>query len=194
MKSTVIILGSSEGKLYAEKLQNLLISRFRNMNMLYDCVVWFDPLVWENGEVTLSSLIDKAKNLKQENGFAIVLFTPDDIIELRNEIMYCSRDNVWLEYGLFVGAIDKSRVFAICPRDPVEKGGKQKSWRKPSDFQQYALLYEYRDQLKESELSLNLIATEIADRINHRFPQTVCAQQTFDNKSTDNKKLFDPHY
>ena len=194
MKRTVIIWGSSEGKPYAEKLQNLLISRFRNMNMLYDCIVWFDSLVLENGEVTLSSLLDKAKNLKQENGFAIVLFTPDDIIELRNEIMYCSRDNVWFEYGLFVGAIDKSRVFAICPRDPVEKGGMKKSWRKPSDFQQYALLYEYRDQIQESELSLNLIATEIADRINRRFPQAVCSQQGFDNKSADNKKLFDLHY
>lgn len=43
MKKTVLILGSSEGIAYAEKMQNLLMSRFRNMNMDYDCVLWSDP-------------------------------------------------------------------------------------------------------------------------------------------------------
>ena len=96
------------------------------MNMDYDCVLWSDPMVWENGEVTLTSLIHRAQKLKKEEGFAIALFTPDDIVELRNETQYCSRDNVWLEYGLFVGIMDKSRVFAVCPSEPVEKGGVKK--------------------------------------------------------------------
>ena len=64
MKKTVLILGSSEGIAYAEKMQNLLISRFRNMNMDYDCVLWSEPMVWENGEVTLTSLIHRAQKLK----------------------------------------------------------------------------------------------------------------------------------
>lgn len=195
MKESVIILGSSEGKSYAEKLQNLLIGRFRNMNMVYDCVVWFDPLVWENGEVTLASLIKKANELRRTNGFAIVLFTPDDIIELRNETMYCSRDNVWLEYGLFVGIIDKSRVFAVCPKNPIRKNGEEKIWRKPSDFQQYALQYEYREQLEESEIDLNVVATEIADRINRRFLQIHSSvNQISDNLKREDKKLFNPSY
>lgn len=195
MKESVIILGSSEGKSYAEKLQNLLIGRFRNMNMVYDCVVWFDPLVWENGEVTLASLINKANELRRSNGFAIVLFTPDDIIELRNETMYCSRDNVWFEYGLFVGIIDKSRVFAICPKNPIRKNGEGKIWRRPSDFQQYALQYEYREQLEESEIGLNVVATEIADRINRRFPQIPSSvNQISDNPKRDDKKLFEIRY
>lgn len=195
MKKSVIILGSSEGKSYAEKLQNLLNSRFRNMNMVYDCVVWFDPLVWENGEVTLTSLINKANELKRTNGFAIALFTPDDIIELRNDIMYCSRDNVWLEYGIFMGVLDKSQVFAICPKDPIEKDGKKKKWRKPSDFQQYALLYEYKEQLKEGDLSLNAVAVEIADRINRQFPQaSYLENHVMNNQSENKKKLFNPSY
>lgn len=195
LKESVIILGSSEGKLYAEKLQHLLINRFRSMNMVYDCVVWSDSLVWENGEVTLVSLINKANELRRTNGFAIVLFTPDDIIELRNETMYCSRDNVWLEYGLFVGIIDKSRVFAVCPKNPIKKNDEEKNWRKPSDFQQYALQYEYKEQLEESEIDLNVVATEIADRINRKFPQIPSSiKQRSDNPKRDSKKLFKPSY
>lgn len=163
--------------------------------MVYDCVVWFDPLVWENGEVTLTSLINKANELKNTNGFAIILFTPDDMVELRNETMYCSRDNVWLEYGLFVGIIDKSRVFAICPKNPIRKNGEEKNWRKPSDFQQYALQYEYREQLEESEIGLNVIATEIADRINRKFQQiSSSVNQISNTQKRDGKKLFNPSY
>lgn len=171
MKKPVLILGSSEGIAYAEKMQNLLMSRFRNMNMDYDCVLWSDPMVWENGEVTLTSLIHRAQKLKKEEGFAITLFTPDDIVELRNETQYCSRDNVWLEYGLFVGIMDKSRVFAVCPSEPVEKGGVKKVWRKPSDFQQYEMKYEYKDTVKEAEPGLSGLAVQIADRINLKFPR-----------------------
>ena len=175
MNNIVIILSSTEGELYAEKLQNLLMNRFRNMSMNYDCILWSDPLVWENGEVTLTSLINKAKELKRKEGFAVALFTPDDLIALRGEEKYCSRDNVWLEYGLFVGIMDRTRVFAVCPREPISKCGVKKGWRTPSDFQQYAMRYEYMDNLKDAELALNNIATEIADRINHMFPpQKIC--------------------
>lgn len=191
MKS-VIILGSSEGKSYAEKLQSLLLSRFRNMVMAYDCVLWSDPMVWKNGEVTLTSLIEKAQELKRTGGFAITLFSPDDIIELRNEIKYCSRDNVWLEYGLFVGIMDRSRVFAICPQEPVEKFGRKLGWRKPSDFQQYAMRYEYKDCLGDAESGLTIIATEIADRINRAFPSEPNNGRNDDNDN--DKPQFDRSY
>lgn len=180
---SVIILGSSEGKPYAEKLQSLLLSRFRNMAMTYDCVLWSDPMVWKNGEVTLTSLIEKAQELKRKKGFAITLFSPDDIIKLRNETKYCSRDNVWLEYGLFVGIMDRSRVFAVCPHEPVEKAGRKLGWRKPSDFQQYAMRYEHKDCLSDAESSLTIIATEIADRINRTFPRTHSRGRNDDSNS-----------
>lgn len=162
--------------------------------MQYDCIVWFDPLVWGNGDVTLVSLIEKANNLKQEEGFAVVLFTPDDIIKIRNEVMYCSRDNVWLEYGLFVGIIDRSRVFAVCPCNPVVKSERKLEWRKPSDFQQYALSYEYNDQIKDSEQRLKEIATEIADRINRQFPCKFDFNQLSGNHNENCDKLFKTSY
>lgn len=192
MKKTVLILGSSEGIAYAEKMQNLLISRFRNMNMDYDCVLWSDPMVWENGEVTLTSLIHRAQKLKKETGFAITLFTPDDIVELRSETQYCSRDNVWLEYGLFVGIMDRSRVFAVCPSEPVEKSGAKKVWRKPSDFQQYEMKYEYRDSIKDAEPSLSGLAVQIADRINLKFPKNPSSDS--DGEKTDSSPVFRRSY
>ncbi len=171
MRGHIIILGSSEGKAYAEKLQRLLLDRFRCMEMDYDCVLWSDPLVWENGGVTLTSLIKKAQELKREKGFAVALFTPDDTIKHRNNVQFCSRDNVWLEYGLFVGIMDISRVFAVCPCNPVKKASEEKNLRKPTDFQQYEMRYAYKDCIEDAEENLTIIATEIADRINLKFPR-----------------------
>lgn len=170
MKKTVLILGSSEGIDYAEKMQNFLLRHFRNMNVNYDCVLWTDPMVWENGEVTLASLIHKAQHLKENDGFAVTLFTPDDVVQLRDKEQYCSRDNVWLEYGLFVGIMGISRVFAMVPTEPVEKDGEKKSWRKPSDFQQYKISYTYRSTAREATSSLDNCAVEVVERINHMFP------------------------
>lgn len=67
--------------------------------------------------------------------------------------------------------MDKSRVFAVCPSEPVEKGGVKKVWRKPSDFQQYEMKYEYKDTVKEAEPGLSGLAVQIADRINLKFPR-----------------------
>ena len=189
---TVLILGSSEGIAYAEKMQNLLIRRFRNMKMAYDCVLWSDPMVWENGEVTLNSLIHRAQKLKEEAGFVITLFTPDDIVELRSETQYCSRDNVWLEYGLFVGIMGSSRGFVMCPKEPVEKSGEKKIWRTPSDFQQYEMQYEYSDSLKEAESSLSEFAVQIADRINREFLKKSFSNP--DEKGHNSEPEFRPSY
>lgn len=171
MRRHIIILGSNEGKAYAEKLQTLLLNRFRHMQMDYDCVLWSDPLAWENGGVTLTSLINKAQELRREKGFAIALFTPDDTLKCRNSIQFCSRDNVWLEYGLFVGIMDISRVFAVCPCNPVKKASEEKNWRKPTDFQQYEMKYVYNDCIEDAVENLVTIATEIADRINLELPR-----------------------
>ena len=171
MRKEILIVGSNEGTTYAEKMQNLLLDRFRNMKMDYDCILWSDSMVWENGEVTLNSLIHAAQKLKNNEGFVIALFTPDDIVELRDERQYCSRDNVWLEYGLFVGIMDKSRVFAMCPIDPIEKNNIKMKWRRPSDFQQYEMKYEYKDSVKDVESCLSSLAVQIADRINLTFPR-----------------------
>lgn len=189
---TVLILGSREGEEYAKEMQYQLIRRFRNMNMEYDCVLWSDPGVWQNGEVTLTSLINNAQKLKKDKGFAITLFTPDDIVELRNETQYCSRDNVWLEYGLFVGIIGRSNVFAVCPKEPIKKNGEEKAWRKPSDFQQYEMRYEYSDSIKCAAPSLKEVAVQIADIINSVLIQNSNSEPY--KKSYNSQPEFRPSY
>lgn len=165
-KNMVLILGSSEGLQYAKELQSLLLERFRTMSMECDCVLWNSSTVWLNGSATLDSLIEKAKELKKAKGFAITLFTPDDIVDMRKDSQYCSRDNVWLEYGLFAGIIGKKYVFAVCPENPVVKEGLAKDWRRPSDFNLYELQYHYEDTVGKS--SIEKVAIGIADRI-HRL-------------------------
>jgi CRP/FNR family cyclic AMP-dependent transcriptional regulator len=55
--------------------------------------------------------------LSQQLDFAIVLATQDDFEESRGELKFKARDNVWLEYGLFLGALGMDRTFILLQRD-----------------------------------------------------------------------------
>lgn len=49
--------------------------------------------------------------------FAIFIFTPDDLIIIRDEKKLVVRDNILFELGLFTGTIGKRRCFIVKPRD-----------------------------------------------------------------------------
>jgi len=53
----------------------------------------------------------------QQLDFAIVLTTQDDFEESRGELKFQARDNVWLEYGLFLGALGMDRTFILLEAD-----------------------------------------------------------------------------
>ncbi|MBP3541543.1 MAG: nucleotide-binding protein [Clostridia bacterium] len=165
MRKKILILGSNDELSYAERMSMALSERFSNEPLDFECVLWNNPLIWKNGSTTLPSLIDMAIELKREGGFVLAVFTPDDVVELRGKSQFCSRDNVWLEYGLFVGMLGISHVFAMCPQNTVTKAGKELDWRKPSDFQQYSLFYQYKDKADDANLELRGLATIIVDKI-----------------------------
>lgn len=48
--------------------------------------------------------------------FAILVISPDDIIESRGIEMYGPRDNILFELGLFMGGISRERTFMVKPR------------------------------------------------------------------------------
>jgi len=75
---------------------------------------WDDPGLFVN-QYTLPRLIEIAAIMDA----AVILFTEDDIVEKRGEVTFQPRDNVNLEYGLFVGKHGQARVIMCCVERPA---------------------------------------------------------------------------
>ena len=105
-----------------EKPRIFIGSSSEGLNIANACNVSLDHIAevspWTNafdqaGSSTLSSLISKAENID----FALFVFSPDDIITIREKNERTVRDNVLFELGLFIGAIGKKRCFILQPRN-----------------------------------------------------------------------------
>lgn len=69
--------------------------------------------IFEPGGDTMNSLTTKARNMD----FALFIFAPDDITNMRERVQPTVRDNVLFELGLFFGCLGKERCFILKPRD-----------------------------------------------------------------------------
>src|SRR5690348_10383657 len=97
-----IFVGSSkEGIRAARAVQQILTD---------DCEVevW-DQGVFGFGQNYLESLLDAVEKFD----FAILILTPDDLVESRGELSNSPRDNVIFELGLFIGGLGRKRTFLI---------------------------------------------------------------------------------
>lgn len=103
-----IFIGSSiEGVPVAEAIQvNLLRDSFH-------AVMWNDQDVFKPGKSVLDNLI----GLLDVFGFAIFVFSKDDVIHIRNRDLTAVRDNVIFELGLFMGRMGPENVFFVVPED-----------------------------------------------------------------------------
>jgi predicted nucleotide-binding protein len=77
----------------------------------------FEPTVWSQGifelsGLTIDSLIKQLSNFE----YAIFVFSPDDVVKIRHHESSVVRDNVIFEFGLFIGALGRDRVFFVTPR------------------------------------------------------------------------------
>jgi Predicted nucleotide-binding protein containing TIR-like domain len=77
-----------------------------------------DVVVWSQGifELTSNALDDLLKTAADFD-FAIFVFSPVDVVTIREKQYLSVRDNVIFELGLFMGKLGKSRSFAISPKD-----------------------------------------------------------------------------
>ena len=74
--------------------------------------------IWRNGTFELSSnTIDSLIKKAESVDFSLFIFSPDDILIIKNKQKAVVRDNVLFELGLFIGAIGKERCFMLKPRD-----------------------------------------------------------------------------
>ena len=113
-KPFVFIGSSSEGKAIAEDLKGLLDDG------TIDVKIWSDG-VFDASDTAIESL----ENMVRESDFAILVLTPDDTVKSRGAHAAAPRDNVIFELGLFMGALGRKRVFALC-----ENPGKATPWQR----------------------------------------------------------------
>jgi predicted nucleotide-binding protein len=101
LKPRVFIGSSVEGKAVADHLSVALEHDA-------DCTVWSDG-VFGLSETSIESLETQLRSVD----FAILIATPDDKATKRGRSVNTMRDNVLFEFGLFIGALGRKRVFLV---------------------------------------------------------------------------------
>lgn len=120
-----IFIGSSTNGIHqAECLKKLLES---NNDIDVSCDIWTDPRIFKPSISTLGNLLAEANKLHKSNGYAILIFTPDDKVYLNQgvnnndiEAVVSPRDNVIFELGLFLGKLEdisREHVMSVQPDD-----------------------------------------------------------------------------
>jgi len=95
----IVFIGSStEGYPVAEAIQTSLSGEA-------EAVIW--KTLFEPGYVTIEALDEKSSDFD----FAIFVLSSDDVLESRGLKHSAPRDNLLLEFGLFVGRLGRDRVF-----------------------------------------------------------------------------------
>ncbi len=104
IRPTVFVGSSVEGLKTAKTIQVLL-------DHACQVTIWSQG-VFGLGEGSLESLV----RALGEFDFAILVMTPDDLVESRENRRQAPRDNVLLELGMFIGALGRERTFALYDR------------------------------------------------------------------------------
>ena len=108
-RPTLFIGSSKAGLSIAESVQ---------VNLDHEC----DVTLWSQGVFglgggTLETLVEQVEIYD----FALLVLTPDDLIESRNVTQPSPRDNVLLELGIFIGGLGRKRTFITYDRDSLIK-------------------------------------------------------------------------
>ena len=114
VKQRVFVGSSTEGLEIAHAVQS-------NLESEAEVRVWSQD-VFRPGEHVLESLLRQTA----ESDFGVFVFSPDDIVEIRNSEQLTVRDNVVFELGLCIGRLGSKRSFILMPKVP--------SLRIPSDL------------------------------------------------------------
>ncbi|MEB3104066.1 nucleotide-binding protein [Ferviditalea candida] len=94
-------------------VESLEIARALQVILDYDC----ESVIWNQGVFKLSSTTMHDLSRIEDIDFAIFIFSPDDLTTIRNQEYRTVRDNLILEFGMFVGKLGLDRVFFVIPKD-----------------------------------------------------------------------------
>jgi hypothetical protein len=101
-----------------------------------EITIWNEG-VFKPGESYLESLF----NALDRFDFAVLIFTPDDVVIQRGEQNLSPRDNVMFELGLFLGRFGKARTFVLRSNEPINY---------PSDLAGVTILYYESDRIDKN--------------------------------------------
>lgn len=107
-KPKLFVISSVEALGVADQIETVLSHHYKD----FEVVRWSHE-VFEPAEYTLESL---EKQLDRCD-FAVAIAQPDDTVNTRGVIQQAARDNVILEYGMFLGRLGRARAFLMLPRD-----------------------------------------------------------------------------
>jgi len=101
-KDTLFIGSSSEG-----------LSTARAIKEQFDSEM--DVTLWNEGVFKMNaSYLESLLRASNSYDFAILVFTPDDLVTSRSQQQSVPRDNVIFEHGLFLGRLGPNRAFIVC--------------------------------------------------------------------------------
>lgn len=110
----------------------------------------------------------------EANDFAVFVFSPDDVVTIREKVYLTPRDNTMFELGMFWGRLKRSRVFFIVPAatEPERNGLRIDDFHIPSDLSGLTLLkYEIRSD-RNYRAAVNVACAHIIGRIQELGPFT----------------------
>lgn len=105
LKPKVFIGSSVEGVNIANAIQSQL-------ERSCEITVWKDG-IFKLSENTLESLEKALNNME----YGIFVFSPDDVLKIRDIEKLSIRDNVLFEFGLFMGKLGREKVFFVVPEN-----------------------------------------------------------------------------
>lgn len=114
-----VFIGSSRERMNLAKAVQSVLANSKSVLT----VPWWAGVFKEN-QYNLPSLLD---NAIKRCDFAIFIFHPDDISEVRGTKEFSIRDNVVMELGMFYGRFGMERTFFVTPSDGVK-------YKTPSDL------------------------------------------------------------
>lgn len=95
-------------------VEALKIARAIQENLEHDALC----TVWTQGIFNLSgNALDNLLKAVEKFNFAIFVFQPDDITQIRDNRFRTVRDNIIFESGLFISSLGKDKVFFVIPKN-----------------------------------------------------------------------------
>jgi predicted nucleotide-binding protein len=99
----VLFIGSSNERL---AIAEVLHSRLSNVS---------EPQTWKHGAFPLGEgTLETLERHAVTSDFAVLVATPDDLVERRGKPARMPRDNILFELGLFIGTLGRKRTFIVC--------------------------------------------------------------------------------